>query len=542
VTQPIAPAQVVLTYHARTKHRLERYAAGPETLDWDLQPDPFRTFAGCPRVALPLTSDTIPAPFSGLGEPRPPAALSLASVGALLELSMGLAAWKEYGPDRWALRCAPSSGNLHPTETYVLARGIDGLADGVYHYAPRGHELEQRGLVVAGAGRPGLWVGFSSVHWREAWKYGERGFRYCQLDLGHALGALRYAAAALGWGAQALDDLNGAAMAALMGLDREADFAGAEAEEADVLVAIGNSVGCAPNDAVVAWSGRANLLDGGKMYRWPIIDDVSVATRRVVSVMPERATDAALYPALVQLPGGRAADVMLNRRSAQRFDTKFQMDSATFYHLLDRLLVRLDAPWDVWTYRPRLHPVLFVHRVEGLAPGLYALPRHEAAQSRLRAQFKHDFTWQKPHGAPAHLPLFRLAAIDSRAAARMLNCHQAIGRDACFALAMVAEFGPIVGEDPWRYRQLHWEAGLIGHVLYLEAEAVGLRGTGIGCFFDDALHECLGLTGEAFQTLYHFALGQPVVDARIVSGDGYPGRRRDEAVVQVPGVEGWADG
>ena len=541
MTQPVAPEQVALTYHARTKHRLERYAAGPETLDWDLQPDPFRTYAGCPLVPLALTADTIPSAFSGLGAGAQPAALSLMSVGALLELSMGLAAWKEYGPDRWALRCAPSSGNLHPTETYVLARGIDGLADGVYHYAPRAHEMEQRGLVVAAAGQPGLWVGFSSVHWREAWKYGERGFRYCQLDLGHALGALRYAAAALGWSAQVLDNLSGAAMAALMGLDREADFAGVEAEDADVLAAIGDSVRCAPNDAVVAWSGRANLLDGGKMYRWPIIDDVSVATRRIVTVMPERAQVAA-YPALVQLPGGRAADIMLTRRSAQRFDAKFQMDSATFYHLLDRLLVRQVAPWDVWTFQPRLHPVFFVHRVEGLAPGLYALPRHEAAEAGLRAQFKQDFTWQRPDGAPAHLPFFRLEATDSRATARTLNCHQAIGRDACFALAMVAEFGPIVAEDPWRYRQLHWEAGLIGHVLYLEAEAVGLRGTGIGCFFDDALHECLGLTGEDFQTLYHFALGRPVVDARIVSGDGYPGRRRDEAVVPVPGVEFGAGG
>ena len=29
-------------YHERSKHRLERYANGPETLDWDAQPDPFR--------------------------------------------------------------------------------------------------------------------------------------------------------------------------------------------------------------------------------------------------------------------------------------------------------------------------------------------------------------------------------------------------------------------------------------------------------------------------------------------------------------------
>ena len=29
-------------------------------------------------------------------------------------------------------------------------------------------------------------VRLSSIHWREAWKYGERAFRYCQHDIGHA--------------------------------------------------------------------------------------------------------------------------------------------------------------------------------------------------------------------------------------------------------------------------------------------------------------------------------------------------------------------
>ena len=42
-------------------------------------------------------------------------------------------------------------------------------------------------------------VGLGSVVWREAWKYGERAFRYCQHDVGHAVGSLSYAAACLGW-------------------------------------------------------------------------------------------------------------------------------------------------------------------------------------------------------------------------------------------------------------------------------------------------------------------------------------------------------
>ena len=41
-------------YHQRTGHHPDRYAAGPETLDWDAQPDPFRRYDGCPEILLPL--------------------------------------------------------------------------------------------------------------------------------------------------------------------------------------------------------------------------------------------------------------------------------------------------------------------------------------------------------------------------------------------------------------------------------------------------------------------------------------------------------
>ena len=33
-------------------------------------------------------------------------------------------------------------------------------------------------------------------------------------------------------------------------------------------------------------------------------------------------------------------------------------------------------PWDVWSYDPLIHLMLFVHRIEGLTPGLYFLVRH----------------------------------------------------------------------------------------------------------------------------------------------------------------------
>ncbi len=464
-TQARSAAEVALAYHARTKHRIERYAAGPETLDWDTQPNPFREFAGCPRTALSLAAKQLGTAFAQVCVPGSvvPAPPTIDSLSTLMELSMGLSAWKEYGPDRWALRCNPSSGNLHPTEAYVFVRSLCGLDDGLYHYLGRDHALEQRCRATGNSGGPArLWIGLSSVHWREAWKYGERAFRYCQLDIGHALGALRYAAAALGWTATVVDEIGPAALAALMGLDRAEDFAGAEREDAELLIAIDfhHSAGSAGTTdmpdawdaATTHWVGRANLLDPRPFYRWPVIDEASLATHgRSTGSRP----DIPNYPPLRQSSEARAADLILARRSAQRFDPKFTMSIDVFYRLLDVLLARPIVPWDVWSFAPCIHPIFFVHRVGGLEPGLYTLPRRPGAARSLRKALRPDFTWRRLENAPAHLPIVELLRADCRAIARTVSCHQWIASDGCFSLGMLGEFEPIVKTNAWRYRQLH---------------------------------------------------------------------------------------
>ena len=44
-----------------------------------------------------------------------------------------------------------------------------------------------------------------------------------------------------------------------------------------------------------------------------------------------------------------------------------------------------------------------------------------------------------------------------------------------------------------------------------------VRATGIGCFFDDPVHEIVAVKGLSFQSLYHFTVGGPVEDRRLLT-------------------------
>ena len=516
----------VINYHNRTKHRTERYAKGPESIDWDDQPDQFRHFSGCDIVALPKPGADLEPLFTALDTPEiiPPKPVNLVNVGLLLELAFGLSAWKQFGPSRWALRCNPSSGNLHPTEAYLISTGNDFIQSGVYHYVSHDHTLEQRCQFSNTTQDSGLLIGLSSVHWREAWKYGERAFRYCQHDIGHALGALRYAAATLGWSIELLAEASDDDIAALLGLNRTDDFKAHEQETPDLICRITPQpegkplAGKALIEAAQAgtWSGKADSLRAYHLYKWPIIDEVAMAASKPRTVEPD--WQAVRRHTIKSSCTKTATAIIRQRRSAQQFDGKMSpLPQADFYRMLAAVLPAT-AAFEHWRWSPKIHLFIFVHRVEGLESGLYALPRDHDALGKLQTATLVDFDWQK---VTDQIPLYHLYSGDFRLTAKNLSCHQPIACDSAFSLGMVAEFSETIDTTPWQYRRLFWECGLIGQVLYLEAEAAGVRGTGIGCYFDDSVHELLGFKDQQFQSLYHFTVGKPLEDKRLETLPAY---------------------
>jgi len=543
-----APAarQIVHRYHDGTKHHFQRFARSLGYLDWASQPHPFRGFADAPVCSLYPT----PGVASDGYVPRgvtfdeaclrlvTPCPVSAAALGDMLRHALGLSAWKRFGAARWALRVNPSSGNLHPTEAYVIAGPASGLAErpAVYHYAADRHAVEVRCVFdeavwdrAFGGRRDVLLLALTSIHWREAWKYGERAFRYCQHDLGHASAAVSIAAGLVGWRAALMPAWSHRAIAAATGIDREQDFVEAEREEPGCMIAVaaGEPPDCSQGDvghlvdgvARGRWSGRASQL-GEDHITWSFIDEVARATED-----PGRSAAAATLPPEHDRYARRdrridARALLLRRRSAVAFDGHSTIDRATFVDMLSRALPDDSAPWTGAWWTPRVHLAIFVHRVEHIPPGVYMLLRDPDALTRLRAACRSDFLWD---AADETLPLWRLAQGDVRAIAARLSCDQAIAADGFFSLGMVADFDASLETfGPSFYRHLFWETGMVGQVLYLEAEAAGVRATGIGCFFDDPVHDLLGLRGHAFQSLYHFTVGRPVEDTRLTTEPGYP--------------------
>jgi len=539
---------IALQYHEATKHYFNRFARSSGYLDWATQPDPFRRYGGAPCVELsrePVAAHVdVDALFDRSSESVP---MDTNSIADWLRCGMGLSAWKQYRASRWALRVNPSSGNLHPTEAYLVN------AEGVSHYAAREHALERRTTLPAWStyarGRTGVLVALTSIHWREAWKYGERAFRYCQHDTGHAIGALAMSAARLGWTMRLLPRWSDLQIAALLGLDREADFEGAEREEPECIAVVTTDdpaswIDDDPLPLVEAahaatWQGRANRLSSDHV-EWSIIDDVAAATRcsgtastsdPLNSRVECRAgASASAGESTRRLPPPRgygetalygdhtvtARELILRRRSAVAFDGRSTLPKDRFLRMLARVQPA-SVPWDAIDWDPQVHLILFVHRVDGLTPGVYAYLRDASVRDEWRQAMRSEFLWERIGDLDLLVPT------DVSWAANRVSCDQDIAGDGFFSLGMIARLRPSLAEHgEWFYRRLFWECGLIGQVLYLDAEAAGARATGIGCFYDDAVHEALGLTGDTWQSLYHFSMGMPVDDPRLTTEPGYP--------------------
>jgi SagB-type dehydrogenase family enzyme len=485
-------------YHEATKHSVESLRRSRQVLDWANMPDPFRHYEGVPVLDLPADPPVpeIPAMDVLRGvSGTTPVADGPALLSQLLFYSAAISASKRVPSTgyTYALRVNPSSGNLHPTEFHFLTRGLKGWPDGLYHYDPSRHMAEQRGrgdfaIKLAGGSAPIVFV-LTSIALREAWKYGERAYRYCLHDIGHAWQALALCARAIGCHSSAAGSFLDDDVARMFHLNSD--------EWPMLIISLhGKSILARPADTgeTIWFGGEANQLSRGTIPH-PLIDDIHFATKRSsIGSSGSFAESPLTGSGEIKLPPPSSStrsfgEVARTRRSALDFlGGKQSISLAQLSAILAVAAQPLSADFAGTRF---IQLFLYAHRVDGLQPGLYRFLAERVELEQIRSG-------------------------DQRVAAAGLSLGQDLAGNACVTFSMIGNLDRAARTYGDRgYRYVHFEAGAIGHRLYLAAEALGLGATGIGAFYDDEVHRHLNLLPNQGQVVYHFAIGYPVPDRRL---------------------------
>lgn len=512
---------MVYTYHNETKHTQQRYAKSLGYMDWATQPNPYRSYTESQKTKLPLSFENKSLEYSQIftqlteekQEEKVIAPLCLESVSQFFQFSLGLAAIKEFDGQSWALRCNASSGNLQPSEAYIISKDIQGIEDGLHHYAPLEHQLELLSATTSDLELPNnsFLVSLSSIVWREAWKYGERSWRYTQLDCGHALKALEVSALILGWKIEVLSTKD-TELQSLIGFDQAHRYVPEERELSDMLLLVtlddevkttDININTLRNSLEDTYAGKANQLSLN-WHKWDILEKIEDAT--LSDELENKKFKSDTYEENpYRKSSSLAKDIVLNRRSAQAMNKDDCTITKNEFETILGSIKSNNSP---------IHLVIFVHSVEEIDSGLYILIRNDAHKEELKSLLKEVFLWERVDTDAGQL--YKLQNGDKKVISQTISCNQEIASNGAFTLGMLAQFSEQIKEfGASRYKELYWECGAIGQQLYLETTSLNLSATGIGCFLDDILHETIGLKTNQFQTLYHFTVGRGLVDKRL---------------------------
>ncbi|MCP4962715.1 MAG: SagB/ThcOx family dehydrogenase [Actinomycetia bacterium] len=469
-------------------------------MDPDTRPPPFKYFEGVELESLPEDFSSSPADaFAALSsetESSSVSRLDSRDLARLLYLSAGVVrtAPRANG-GRAFFRAAMSAGNLHPLDIYVALGDVEGMKAGLYHFQPlefslvRLDERDVRAPLASASVSEAVASSAASlivtaIPWRQAWKYGERGWRHLYWDAGTLLANLLGAAKTVGMPSTLLTGFVDADVAELAGVDRNLEFPVA-------IVAMGHG-----SRKPVRISGEARGRPRSVLPESTVAFPLTAAAQREgdlqTSADVERWREASerwtLRPIDPIPPSGRTLDEVVRQRGSTRRMRRTTVAATAANSLLKVLQLGTVAEADVTGDILMTH-FLSVHGVEGIEPGLYVLGEGEL-QRRLSG--------------------------DLRARAQHICHDQRLGGDSAITFFHTVDLERVFERFGARgYRIANLEAGLISGRLALAAFALGYGATSL-TFFDDEAGEFLE-TDDA--CLLATSVGVP--DYRSVPG-GHP--------------------
>ena len=434
------------------------------------KPPLYKSYPGLPTVALPQqmpspAASTLPAVGGVILPSHGP--LDSEAVAQLLHYSAGLirrSNLRSAGEVHY--RAAASAGALYPIELYLVCGDLPGLAAGVYHYAPAHNSLsllrsgDFRGnLADASAGHPAVadapaTVVCTCVFWRSAWKYRERGYRYCYWDNGTILANMTATASALSLPTEVVAGFVDSDIDALLGLE-------SSSEASFCLVPIGSG-SPAPTPVSPLDSVDPGVLGVERRTEYPETRALHIGSRlsapAEVETWRSPSTAGISRPAILQWPESTALGGSIAHRGSTRRFAREPMPAGRLEALLSASMstVRADYGGDL------IDTYLIVNAAEGIEPGTYF---YSPERGRLELLQPGEFREEAGH----------------------LCFEQALGADSSAVAYFMADLGTILSRFGNRgYRIAQLEAGIVGGRMYLASHSMGLGATGM-TFYDDAV-------------------------------------------------------
>jgi hypothetical protein len=483
----------VETYHRLTSFASakELYQDDPRLLGFEesvpsRMPPPVKEYPdGLPVIDLPEELPRHPVPaadvLSGRLPERTSAPLDLGEVARLLFWSAGILRYVQNPrlPRPHYFRSAGSAGNRHPLTAYVVAVGVAGLPDGVWHHDPLRHRLERVG---DGPSTGPTYLVVTGIPYWDGWKYSERGWRHIWWDAGTMLSHVLALSESAGRPAALWLDFPDAAVSRLVGADGVQEWPCA-------LVSLGD--------------GRPELDTAGAPPVTGTVDPDPVEFPLITAA--QRATDRTTWggPAqLAELPpldvpdgvGAEPLEDVIHRRVSTRDFTPGATVPAD--------VMRWSLAVATRPFRTDAEPVptthhVFVLAVDGQEPGLY--------------------TWH-PDDKAGELRLVRAGDVTDDA--YELCVRQGLGSDGSYTVQHCATRDALLhgpdGERGYRIAQL--SAGLVEGRLQLTAFTAGHGATGM-TFVDGLIEPILGVAAEGLITT---CVGVPSYRAMPGGTPGHP--------------------
>lgn len=522
-----------IEYHGKTKHSELSLQMSRHYLDFDNKPRLFKVYHDLPSIPLPddfpIPSGDAMACISSLSHLQQGQSFDMRVLAQLLFFSAGITREMKFDSGTYYMRAASATGALYPIELYVICRNIPGLAAGVYHFCPGDFSLTElrkgdftRKLAAMAGGNHDILASpatmlFTSLAWRNAWKYVDRSYRHWFWDSGVIAANLLATAISAGLQASLAMGFVDSAVNNLLLLE--------ERKEATVVLAPFNSNLTEPSglqdlapadpttipvvelpqtlllsmreeeypeiwklhetssfeksDEVTEWLAAAKINNFEQEKK-----NSSVESRKHIDPIP---TDPSTPP---KLNANSLGNVILRRGSTRRFS-----HSSVSRRQLLTILYRSTrgVPLDLLNNNESLVDIyLIANAVDGMVPGHYFYDRHADSLQQLAPKTERI----------------------SRNESGYLCLGQSLFSDASavfFMMTNLAQALKVFGNRG--YRACQFEAGVVAGKIYLSSYAQGLGASG-STFLDDAVTELFSPHARDKATMIAVGIGVPAYNAR----------------------------